>query len=322
MQTAERIDLNDEAVAAEAANEKALKEEFKGSKPVEAEKVDEPKIDEVKINEPERKKPPVKQNKPSPWRRRLILAGVMLLIICVLFSIMLAAAMALTYQVFPVKGSNNVTSKTYTVKDFNRIVLDGKAEIIVTQAEDYSVKIEAEDNILDEIKAADVGNTLKIDKRKSLPFLWGRKLNNKKPIKIYIAANKLERINLNGEGKLSIDKFNAEKLTISASGENSAIVKNLTLKELDLKISGSFNGEFSGSTNKQKIRISGAGKYNAKDFKSSEAEIDISGAGDTFVHASEKLDVNISGAGTVTYSGSPKKVDQEISGSGKVTQAE
>lgn len=322
MQTAERIDLNDEAVAAEAANEKALKEEFKESKPVEAEKVDEPKVDEVKANEPEKKKTPDKPRKPSPWRRRLILAVIVLLIACAIFSVMIAAAMTIIYQLFPVKGSGNVTSQTISVNDFTRIELDGEGEIIVTQADEYSVKVEAEDNILDEIKAEEKGNTLKINKRKSVPYLWGRKLNNKEPIKIYVSATKLERISLSGQGKLSLDKFNAEKLTVNASGENSATVKSLTLKELDLKISGSFNGEFSGSTNKQRIRISGAGEYNAKDLKSNEAEIDISGAGDAVVNASEKLDINISGAGTVTYSGSPKKVDQEISGSGKVTQAE
>jgi hypothetical protein len=47
-------------------------------------------------------------------------------------------------------------------------------------------------------------------------------------------------------------------------------------------------------------------------------KVDMSGSGVASVHASDALDLHMSGSGTLTYTGDPKQVTQQISGSGKV----
>ena len=44
----------------------------------------------------------------------------------------------------------------------------------------------------------------------------------------------------------------------------------------------------------------------------------MSGSGTASVHASDMLDVHMSGSGTLTYTGDPKRVTQDISGSAKL----
>jgi hypothetical protein len=46
--------------------------------------------------------------------------------------------------------------------------------------------------------------------------------------------------------------------------------------------------------------------------------VDLSGAGDVHVHATESLDASVSGAGRVLYPGDPADVKTDVSGAGTV----
>ncbi|MBW7883566.1 MAG: DUF2807 domain-containing protein, partial [Caldilineaceae bacterium] len=67
----------------------------------------------------------------------------------------------------------------------------------------------------------------------------------------------------------------------------------------------------------QKVSMSGAGSYDAKELACQIADVSISGLGSAVVNVSERLEVSISGAGTVEYIGNPT-VTQNISGLGRV----
>jgi hypothetical protein len=67
------------------------------------------------------------------------------------------------------------------------------------------------------------------------------------------------------------------------------------------------------------VTISGSGSYNARDFKTTDSTVKISGFGSATITASQTLNATISGAGTVTYYGSPQ-VTQSVSGAGSVKQ--
>ncbi|MCH5715799.1 hypothetical protein [Niabella hibiscisoli] len=46
-----------------------------------------------------------------------------------------------------IKGSGKVTTKTYDLKNFSNLDLGSSMEVYITQANDYSVKIETDDNL-------------------------------------------------------------------------------------------------------------------------------------------------------------------------------
>ena len=78
-------------------------------------------------------------------------------------------------------------------------------------------------------------------------------------------------------------------------------------------------GAFDVETKAVEITNSGAGLIDTHELRSSKADVNLSGAGQAEVYASEQLDVAISGVGRVTYSGQPKVINKNISGIGSVS---
>ena len=60
-----------------------------------------------------------------------------------------------------------------------------------------------------------------------------------------------------------------------------------------------------------------AGNYNGQDFISDITKVAISGLGSATVWASEELEVDISGGGSVRYKGNPV-IDENVSGIGRI----
>ena len=70
-------------------------------------------------------------------------------------------------------------------------------------------------------------------------------------------------------------------------------------------------------TDKLDVNISGAGGVNQREKSVVSATINISGVGDAFVNVSDKLDVKLSGVGDVKYIGRPE-IHKKISGVGNL----
>ena len=91
--------------------------------------------------------------------------------------------------------------------------------------------------------------------------------------------------------------------------------------EIESEISGSGAITLKGETRKFTLKTSGAAKAMCYDLLSEETIVDISGAGEAQVYASQKLQVDVSGAGNVSYKGEVKNISQEVSGAGSVRKA-
>ena len=61
-----------------------------------------------------------------------------------------------------VRGSGDVVTETRAVSGFDQVSLSGQGELIVTQGDQESLEIEAEDNIIAVIETEVRGNTLYI----------------------------------------------------------------------------------------------------------------------------------------------------------------
>jgi hypothetical protein len=67
-----------------------------------------------------------------------------------------------------VVGRGPIISETRTVNDFSKISLSLDATVYYTQDSHYSVEVEAEENILEEVQTQVSGSTLTIKKRNSV----------------------------------------------------------------------------------------------------------------------------------------------------------
>src|SRR3972149_11332576 len=104
------------------------------------------------------------------------------------------------------------------------------------------------------------------------------------------------------------------RLTLSGAGNIN--VNQVATRRLDTTSSGTGNIKLSGQADTQSTTLSGFGEYTAGDLRSNDATFTLTGAGGATVWAEKTLYVKISGAGSVSYYGSPQ-VTESITGAGR-----
>ncbi len=196
-----------------------------------------------------------------------------------------------------VRGNGKVTTEKREVSDFTGIKVSGAYTIYLTQDENCSLKVVADENVQDLIKSEVRNDVLYIKNEESI--------HDTKKMELYIGFKYLRFIK--ASGAISLKNENSlkfDELEIEINGASSAKLE-LTANKLSVDNSGASSISLKGSAKELNIDISGAGSVNAVDLKALEARIDISGVGTGKVFVQDKLNVSISGIGSVKYKGDP-----------------
>lgn len=206
-------------------------------------------------------------------------------------------------------GNGKVETRTETIGNFDRLVIEGNFHVFLESADKPSLRMEMDENLFDVVKVSEEGSTLRISSR--LNILQARDKN------LYIGVKNLEKLELTGAIKITNDSvITADVLTIIASGA-SRIDLEIEAKKLKLDMSGASECDFRGRVKEFRVHLSGAGDVDALDLFADDVEIDLSGAGGARVFAKDNLDVSISGLGSVRYRGEPE-IRKNISGLGSL----
>jgi len=215
-----------------------------------------------------------------------------------------------------VRGSGNITTQTRSAGQFNSVDVSGAIDVYVRQDSASSIKIEADDNLLEYIEVVDDGSILRIHPRN------GFNLQPSKDIKVYVSASNFKRFEASGACKIiSENKLTStENVNIDLSGSCDAKLE-LQVPAISSDLSGACSLVLKGECKDFKVEGSGSTSIKCIDLMTENTTVGISGAGDAEVYASVKLDVEVSGAGSVKYKGSPA-VSQSISGAGSVKKIE
>ncbi len=104
------------------------------------------------------------------------------------------------------------------------------------------------------------------------------------------------------------------------SGSDTIKVQGINTPKFSLDMGGSSDVELSGAAHTLDATISGAGDLKAKDLKTKETILNISGSSTANVYATERLKVDVIGVADVNYFGHPKKIEKEILGVGDLNQ--
>jgi len=210
-----------------------------------------------------------------------------------------------------ITGSGNVVSEEFTLDKFHSVDFGGSGNLYVTQDAQQSIRIEAEDNVLEELTVKVVNGKLIISS--------DRCFRNIKPINVYVSTEEVR--DLAGSGSVNIigqSEINADTLKLSISGSGSFDV-TLNAEELNTNIAGSGKSILKGTAKVHNTVVDGSGDIKAFDLSTERTDITISGSGKAEVDASKELDVTILGSGSVFYTGDAA-VTQSISGSGKIVK--
>jgi len=117
---------------------------------------------------------------------------------------------------------------------------------------------------------------------------------------------------------ITLDISVVELQALVSNGSDNIVAQGIDTHKFVVDMGGSGEVELSGHAVALEAGISGAGDLNAKDLKTKECSLNISGSGTANVYASDKLKVEILGAADVNYFGHPKKIEKQILGAGDI----
>lgn len=211
-----------------------------------------------------------------------------------------------------VEGNGQLTTANRDLSGFREIDLSGGMNLFLSQGPDYSVRIEAESNLMEYIEVEKDGDELEIKVKR------GYNLRPSKGIKIYVTAPSFEDLSIAGSGNIRAETklSNSEDLDLSISGSGSMML-DVQSPNVGARISGSGNIVLNGNTRSFDARITGSGDIKAFNLLSETSEVKITGGGNVEVAASRELDVKITGSGDVIYRGNPT-LNTRRTGSGNV----
>ncbi|MCU0447957.1 MAG: DUF2807 domain-containing protein [Microscillaceae bacterium] len=202
-------------------------------------------------------------------------------------------------------------SETRNLTGFNRLDLQGAAEIILIQGKTESAKIEAQNIPLSHIYTEVRNQTLYISLKKHTSY---RNLK----LKIYLTFRQLTAISSNGAINLTSESpIQANDFLVDFSGAGNMDLK-INTQTLKLKSSGAGNMEVSGKADYQEIILSGAGNVEAFDLVSRAAEVELNGVGNVDVNVTKELTAELNGMGSIRYKGNPGSKSIRKNGLGSV----
>ncbi|WP_158517621.1 head GIN domain-containing protein [Moorena producens] len=191
-----------------------------------------------------------------------------------------------------VQGSSVLKTESRKVSPFTAIDISGSYEIELVSQQTTNLEISGDDNILPLIITEVRDNTLFIYPEKSI--------SPKTILKIKASTQTIDQL--------------------STHGANYVKVYNVNNKRLNIKVNGSGNTELYGKTKELYLKVYGAVDVNGKNLSSTKAKVDLFGAFQVDVYATEKLNASVFGLGNINYYGNPKTVIRNILGLGSITK--
>jgi hypothetical protein len=196
-----------------------------------------------------------------------------------------------------IKGSGNVITKDISVNSFDELDASGVFNLQLSQGDKETLRIEADDNLMDLFIVENEGSTLKIKMKKNSNF------NSKKQLKVYVTFKTLKSMNLGMVGGTSSDeklKFADLKLKNQSVG---SVSLNMTLQTLNMENQSVGSVKLEGSAENAVVKNNSVGSINAGNFVVQKMDIENNGVGSATVNAEKELKYSDSFLGKVSNRG-------------------
>jgi len=197
-----------------------------------------------------------------------------------------------------IEGSGNVITKEVTIQPFDQLEANGVFNVVLTQGNKESLKIEAEDNLQALFEIKNEGSKLMVDMKKDSHF------NSKKKMTVYITFKNLKSMDLKMVGNVSSEgNLNFSDLSLANKSVGSVDLA-LNAQKLDINNKSVGNLRLSGKAENAIIRSNSVGAIKASDLLVQTMDIDNDGVGSAEVNAVKELKVKDSFLGKVKNAGS------------------
>ena len=179
-----------------------------------------------------------------------------------------------------VKGEGAVVSKSFDLKDFDQIVINGHADVNFTQSSVYEVTVRTQENVLEWLDYKVDGTTLVIETKNH------REIRATK-YDLVIQAPELKKLTVNGASDFNVNGLRTDG-------------------NLDVQVNGAGDLDFTGiACNSFSVEVNGAAdaNLNSVDIRK-DLKVQVNGAGDvTITGNAQDVTLEVHGAGAINATG-------------------
>ena len=212
-----------------------------------------------------------------------------------------------------ITGSGHPMTKDFDLAGFTKVAAGSAFQVEITQGDGYSVSVTVDDNLVDRLDVTKSGDTLRIYLKPSTSI---RNVN----MSAKVTMPELTGLDLSGATRTNIAGFSSGKsLDIKVSGA-SRLQGDIKSGNARFDVSGASTMDLQGSAGNLDLTVSGASTATLDEFASKNTSVEASGASHATVNASGTLNVEASGASSVTYVGQPANLKVNTSGASTVRQ--
>jgi len=190
-----------------------------------------------------------------------------------------------------IKGDGKITTENRTVSEYSAITAMGGCQIKWTSGKP-ALAVTADSNLLSHIKTEVSGHTLKI--------LSPGILRPTRRITVVLSSASLADVRLTGGMSFTASPLSGTDLKVESTGASDVRVE--------------------GAVTNLDVRMTGASKLDAKALKAQTSTLSLVGASVADITVAEALKLSMTGACSLSYSGSPKTVDKSVTGACSIRQ--
>jgi hypothetical protein len=203
--------------------------------------------------------------------------------------LLIAIAAVATWYFEGIHGDGAIIAEDRTVPEFSGVTISGAFTVQWSRGKP-GLSITTDRNLLPHISTVVSDGTLRISSEKSLRPTGG--------LTVTISGDSLADVHL--------------------SGANTFRAGQITGPELKVLVSGASTISLDGSVTKLDARLTGASTLHAQTLRTQTATVGITGACSAHVNVTDALKASITGAGSITYSGNPRKTEKSVTGVGSI----
>lgn len=236
------------------------------------------------------------------------------MLVYTLFGIMSIFASCYTFSPC-YEGFGDVVEETRDVSGFYAISNASSFDVYVSQADTFSVLVEAQENLLPIIETNLSGGTLIIKIRE---FSC---IKSSSVVEVFVTMPEIEELHLSGSGRIICPDLEGEEVELELNGSGRLIVDTVFCDDLYLINSGS--GQFDSKSLDvlfASVKVSGSGSLDFGDLMANDIQVKLSSSGNISgaVHGIAVADVQLSGSGWIDIMGDAESLTTENSASGRL----
>ena len=215
----------------------------------------------------------------------------------------------------PIYGNHQMVNQLIDIENYENVIVNVPGEVFYQQFSDSApyLQIHTDENILKALNVRVENNRLIIEAKKDSVI-------RPSELTVYTSSHNLNTVDVGGSGKIRLKgEVNSKALELAITGSGNILVDSLICNNLSAKITGSGDINLTGASNQSSYKITGSGNIKAFDYLVQELICKITGSGNIEALVTKKLNINITGAGNISYRGNPGSINQYITGAGKVS---